>query len=269
MTDSSAVAALFDRASGTYDQVGVEMFGPIADALVGELDPGPGERAVDLGCGRGAALLRLGAATGTTVVGLDLAPGMVEQARTQAVAEGVDADVRLGDVQAPDLPDDSFDVVASSLVLFFLPDPLGALKAWRRLLVPGGRLGVSTFGPFCAMWQAADAVFEPYLPDEARQGRASALSGPFGSDAAMERLFADAGLTDVRTVPVTVSARFDDEEHWRRWSWSAGNRRMWEAVPEEDHDRVAAAAYEVLQDFRGPDGRIGFDQAVRLTLGAR
>ena len=50
--------SLFDAVADSYDQVGVDFFQPIADGLVTELDPQPGERALDLGCWRGAALLR-------------------------------------------------------------------------------------------------------------------------------------------------------------------------------------------------------------------
>ena len=52
------VAGVFDRAAPTYDAVGVAMFGPIAERLVAELDLRPGERVLDVGCGRGAVLLR-------------------------------------------------------------------------------------------------------------------------------------------------------------------------------------------------------------------
>jgi ubiquinone/menaquinone biosynthesis C-methylase UbiE len=57
------VAALFDQLADSYDQVGVDYFQPIAEGLVGRLKPQTGERVLDIGCGRGAALLRLAAAT--------------------------------------------------------------------------------------------------------------------------------------------------------------------------------------------------------------
>jgi SAM-dependent methyltransferase len=54
--------------------------------------------------------------------------------------------VLLDDAMAPSLEAATFDLVTSSLVLFFLPDPVVALRNWYQLLVRGGRIGVSTFG---------------------------------------------------------------------------------------------------------------------------
>jgi hypothetical protein len=61
--------------------------------------------------------------------------------------------------------------------------------------------------------------------------------------------------------------RFDDEDHWYRWSWSVGQRQRWEAVPVQRRAALRAAAYERLDGCRDADGRIGFDQVVRYTLG--
>lgn len=269
MAEMTPLAAVFDRAADTYDQVGVEMFGPIAERLVTALAPRPGERAADLGCGRGAALVRLGRATGEKVVGVDLAPAMVGQARAQAAAAGIEAEVRVGDAQDPGLPAASFDVVASSLVIFFLPDAVAALRAWRALLVPGGRLGVTTFGPPCPLWRATNETFHPYLPTALRRQREHAPDSPFESTDGMTDLFARAGLVGVRSVRSTVPVRFVDEDQWLRWSWSGAWRGMWEAVPENARGDLTRDLFALLQDFRGADGRIGFDQEVLVTVGVR
>jgi hypothetical protein len=44
---------------------------------------------------------------------------------------------------------------------------------------------------------------------------------------------------------------------------------MWMSVPEDQHEAVRAAAYERLDECRDDEGRIGFDQVVRFTLGVR
>src|SRR4051794_13624397 len=75
----AAVAGVFDRAADAYDQVGVELFGPVGRRLVALSGVKPGWRVLDVGCGRGAVLLPLADAVGPAgeVVGVDLAPRMV------------------------------------------------------------------------------------------------------------------------------------------------------------------------------------------------
>ena len=157
-------------------------------------------------------------------------------------------------------------MAVSSLVIFFLPDPAAAVRAWRRLLAPGGRLGISTFGRQDAAWVEVDSVFRPYLPAHLLDARTSGGAGPFGSDAGVEELLAGAGFGTTRTVGVDVSVSFADAEQWRVWSWSHGQRAMWESVPPAERDRVLAAAAERLDAARGPDGRTTLTQRVRITL---
>ena len=269
MTAPDGIAGVFDRVADTYDAVGVPWFEPIAQGLVDELDIQPGDRVLDIGCGRGAALRPLAIATGPAgrALGIDLAPRMVEltQHDLRALPQ---VEVRVGDARAPDLAPASFDVVASSLVLFFLPDPISALRAWVELLLPAGRLGVSTFGAQDERWRQIDETFTPYLPPAMLDARTSGRRGPFGSDEGMETLFAEAGLTGVRTTHRTIEAAFRDPAHFLEFSWSHGQRAMWEAVPEQDRPRVRAAVAEAVAAIADDDGTIRLHQDVRYTVAA-
>jgi ubiquinone/menaquinone biosynthesis C-methylase UbiE len=266
------MAALFDRLAESYDAVGVEFFKPIAAGLVAQLAPKEGERVVDVGCGRGAVLIPMARAIAPrgTVVGIDLSSRMVELARAEASNEGVEVEVTVGDAMDPDLPPESFDVVASSLVLFFLPDPLQALVAWRSLLVVEGRVGVTTFADYDHRWRdEVDALLGSYAAPGSADARTTGRSGPFGSDDGMERLLRDAGFREVRTATSTVSPRFDDPEHWFRWSLSVGQRRFWDSIPEAEFDEVRATVLAAVDQCRDGAGRLGFDQQVRHTIGVR
>jgi ubiquinone/menaquinone biosynthesis C-methylase UbiE len=267
---SARVAAVFDRVADVYDHVGVPWFTPIAQQLVRLAAPMPGERALDAGCGRGAATIALAEAVGGDghVTGIDLSPKMIEVARADIGGLGwSNVDLQVMDASAPSLPAAGYDLVVSSLVVFFLPDPPAALLAWRRLLVtPGGRLAISTFGPRDQVWEAVDATFQPYLPAGMLDARTSGAAGPFSSDAGVEELVRAAGYTGVRTTRFSVEVTFADVDEWYVFSRSHGQRAMWEAIPDAEHETVKAAVGKHLEQARGNDGRIHLNQQVRCTL---
>jgi ubiquinone/menaquinone biosynthesis C-methylase UbiE len=263
-------ARLFDELADSYDAVGVEFFAPIARGLVDALEPAEGERVADLGCGKGAFLLPAARAVGDRgrAVGLDVAPAMVAATAEAAASEGLaHVEVAVGDAQSPDLPPAAFDVLGASLVLFFLPDPRAALAAWGSALAPGGRLGVSTFGPQDDAWRAVDDVFTPYLPPAMIDARTSGTRGPFASDTGMELLVAEAGFTDVRTLVTDLPVHFADADQWQAFSMSTGQRAMWRAVPEAERPAVRAEAERRLAAAAHPTGGFVMHQQVRYTLG--
>jgi len=269
---SRRVAAVFDRVAATYEAVDVDWFNPIAAGLVRELAPKPDERALDIGCGRGAALLPIARAVGPGghATGFDISAQMVALTQADVDAEGLtNVDLQVLDASDPGLPLGTYDLIACSLVAFFLPDPAAAIASWHDLLKPGGRLGLSTFAERHPAWVELDAVFKPYLPPQMRDARTTGESGPFGSDAGVEGLLRAAGLHEVRTTHEPISVTFQDAEQWHTWSWSHGQRAMWEFVPEGERSAVKATAFQCLAGVTDDDGRIHLTQGVRYTLGDR
>jgi SAM-dependent methyltransferase len=103
-------------------------------------DVAPGDRVLDLGCGAGQFTREL-AAAGALPVGVEVAEAALERARTAAP----ELDFRLAPIDAPlPLPDGSFDVVWASEVIEHVADTATWLSEINRVLVPGGRLLVST-----------------------------------------------------------------------------------------------------------------------------
>lgn len=271
MTDDrvAAVARTFDGLADVYDRSGVEFFGPIAAGLVEALALTPGERVLDLGCGAGAVLLRAAhaVAPGGSTVGLDVSELMVATTREAADALGAtDVEVIVGDAQDPALPAGAFDVIASSLVLFFLPGPAAALERWRGLLAPGGRLGLATFGERDETFEALDGLFSPFLPPTMLDARTSGTRGPFASDHGMIAMVEGAGFVDARTVSLDLAVRFADVSQWEAFSRSTGQAAMWGFAPEAEHDSIRAAAAALLAPHADADGSMAVRQRIRYTL---
>jgi 2-polyprenyl-3-methyl-5-hydroxy-6-metoxy-1,4-benzoquinol methylase len=103
-----------------------------------------GARLLDVGCGPGsitAGLARL-VAPGE-VVGIDASADVLETARAHLDEEGIDdVELRTADVYDLPFPDQSFDVAYAHQVLQHLADPVGALTEIRRVLRPGGLIGL-------------------------------------------------------------------------------------------------------------------------------
>lgn len=74
------------------------------------------------------------------LTGIELSPEMLAIAKRRAAELGRDADLRVGDAQALDFPDASFDTVLCTLALCTIPDDRAAVAEARRVLRPGGRL---------------------------------------------------------------------------------------------------------------------------------
>jgi len=262
-------AGMFDRLSSSYDQTGVPFFSVIADGLVARLAPVPGERALDLGAGRGAATFPLADAVGTAghVDAMDIAPGMVEATRTAVRERGLSqVDVMIGDASEPALANGAYDLVASSLVVFFLPEPERSLALWAALLRPGGRLGISTFRPWRGVWRSIEEVFWDYHDDPGRPA-ATEMPEVYATDEGVAGLLSRAGLHDVRTEIATYVVPFADTEEWRRWSLGTAMSGLWMRAPEESHPEILARVGEFLDQSRGPDGRVGLEVDIRYTLG--
>lgn len=108
-------------------------------SLIDLLDPKPGQRILDLGCGTGH-LARAIADRGAVVIGVDHSSAMIEQAR--ANYPGIQFEI----ADATDFSGDTpFDAVFSNAVLHWVRDAEGAARSISRALKPGGRL-VAEFG---------------------------------------------------------------------------------------------------------------------------
>jgi ubiquinone/menaquinone biosynthesis C-methylase UbiE len=263
-----AFAGIFDRASETYDQLGVEFFGPVGRALVEITGVMAGDDVLDVGCGRGAVLFPAAEAAGPTgsVLGIDLAPGMVERTRADIRACGLSTvQVERRDAQEPGLPAAAYDVVLSSLVIFFLPDPLAALTAWRRAARHGARLGITTFATRDdPRWSWLMELFPQRNPRATRPSGDEDTS-PFATDDRLHELLAAGGWRDARSETREHFTRFRDPADWVPFSWSTGSRMFWERTPESRRQEIKRQALEHLTRMAAEPEGLAQRNEVRYT----
>lgn len=194
----------------TYEAFMVSgLFAPGAERLLRQVGPQPGERLLDLACGTGivarGAASRIGA-TGR-VVGLDRNRAMLAFARSLPTA--VDAGMTWceGDALALPLATGAFDVVICQQALQFFPDRAQAAREMRRVLVPGGRVGIVVNQPLAQnpVWQHLNTAIEQRIG-------IPALVGPFtyGDAGALHQLLTEAGFTRVQVGRLSYPVSFPD-----------------------------------------------------------
>jgi ubiquinone/menaquinone biosynthesis C-methylase UbiE len=133
--DSPELAETYDRLSDSQFESGMR--------LVERLGVTSGERVLDVGCGTGRLTRWIAdkVGPGGSVVGIDPLVDRVAVARTRSPGLAFTVG-RAEDLSA--FSDESFDVVCLSAVFHWVPDQAKALAEIRRVLRPGGRMGLTT-----------------------------------------------------------------------------------------------------------------------------
>jgi ubiquinone/menaquinone biosynthesis C-methylase UbiE len=159
----------------------------------------PGMRVLDLACGPGTLAARLAPLVmpGGEVVGVDLAPGMVEQAQARGIPN---AHFQVMDIEELAFTDGSFDAAVCGHGLQFVPDLQRALREARRVLGSGSRFAASI--PLGATrekaWDILEAAARKWLapaperPSDTRGTQTVVWSAPAFRDAALSAGFGSA-----------------------------------------------------------------------------
>jgi ubiquinone/menaquinone biosynthesis C-methylase UbiE len=236
----------------------------VHDAIVAAGGPAEGKRWLDVACGTGE-LAQRAARGGADVVGIDFAPVLVETARRQAAAAGLDIDFQVGDAEALDLDDASFDVVTSTFGVMFAPDQPAAAAELARVTKPGGRLALATWTPEGGVGEMFRlfARFQPPPPE----GAGAPLD--WGRPERVQELLGDAFDLEIEKR-VTTHGAASAQEYWDDFSPSFGPlKTMLETADEARRAEIREAFLEFAARYASADGEIRHDREYLLITGAR
>jgi demethylmenaquinone methyltransferase / 2-methoxy-6-polyprenyl-1,4-benzoquinol methylase len=216
---------LFTGLPNAYDRMGAVLsFGQDPRwrrALIDAIDPGPGQRILDVATGTGLVAFGL-ARHGATVTGLDQSEHMLSGARRH-LSKHPDLADRItfieGEAEHLPFPDQTFDALTFTYLLRYVDDRAATMRELARVLKPGGKIGMIEFGvprspPLRAAWRVHTRVGLPLLgravsPAWVEVGR---FLGPnieqfYAAEPDLTKLWQNAGIEQV---------------HERRMSFGAG-----------------------------------------------
>lgn len=240
--------AAYERGMGTWSRLAGEVF-------LDWLAPGDKLRWIDVGCGNGAftelIIMRCNPAI---VEGIDPSKEQLEFARKRSGQ--TKAEFRQGDAMALPFADNSFDIAAMALVIFFVPDPVKGVSEMIRVVKPGGM--VATYA-----WDMLrnGFPFESILDEMRGLGYTPALppSADISRMEAMLDLWTRAGLDAIETKEIVVERTFEDFDEF--WSFSTGGTIGARIVqlPANDVESLKARVR----------GRLPVEATGRITFSAR
>jgi ubiquinone/menaquinone biosynthesis C-methylase UbiE len=143
-------ATTYNAASDHYDDPANSFWERFGRRTVERLNLRRGSSVLDVCCGSGASTIPAAEAVGTdgSVLGVDLAENLLQLAETKAKHRNLkNIQFRRGDMLDLHLPDHNFDAVICVFGIFFVPDMQAAARELWRLVHPGGKLAVTTWGP--------------------------------------------------------------------------------------------------------------------------
>ncbi len=221
----------------TYDSYLVPaIFEPWSRELIKRAQVWKGDSVLDVCTGTGIVACRI-AGTGASVTGIDISPELLDRARARANDEGVGVKWIEGTAESLPFRQPAFDLVTCQQGLQYVGDRALAVREMRRVIKPGGRAVIATWGP--RAHQGAYAV----LAELAARHGATPSDAPVSLDDATEltKLLTAAKFFAVNVESVTRMVRVPDPDRFARLTLGTYGVTV--------DDAIAAEAREALASF--------------------
>jgi ubiquinone/menaquinone biosynthesis C-methylase UbiE len=240
----------WDLAAGDYEPLWREQLACAQAKLLTCAAPAPGEGVLDVACGTGLVAFGAARAVGPEgrVVGTDISDQMVEAARRRAEGQGLSniSFMRM-DAESLALTDATFDVAFCALGLMYVPDPLRAVREMRRVLRPGGRLGLAVWGERSRCgWAPVFSIVEAEVASEV-----CPLFFQLGQQDTLSRLCAEAGFEAIEQHRITTTLDYADAEQACDAAFVGGPVALaWSRFDEAVRARVCRRYIEAISPWR-------------------
>jgi ubiquinone/menaquinone biosynthesis C-methylase UbiE len=272
--EHSAPPEAWDAIAEGYDRYVAPQEIDLANEALRLVGLEPGERVLDVAAGTGGLSLPA-ARLGAEVLATDWSPAMIERFEACVHEEGlINAEGRVMDCHALDLPDASFDVTASQFGVMLVPDQRRALQEMVRVTKPGGRVLVIAYGSpeefeavqvFIGALTAVAPEF-PGLPDDPPP-----LEFQVADPDVLRQRLTEVGLNDVRVELTAERPAFASGQEM--WDWVLyGNPipgMLVADLTEDQRTRLLQVLDGMLRERAGANGRAVLTNAVNIGIGTK
>jgi ubiquinone/menaquinone biosynthesis C-methylase UbiE len=274
--EHAAPPEAWDAIAEGYDRYVAPQEVDLANEALRLVGLAPGESFLDVAAGPGGLSLPA-ARLGARVLATDWSPAMIECFKAGVRAEGLNnAEGRVMDCHALDLPDDGFDVTGSQFGVMLVPDQTRALREMVRATKPGGRVLVIAYGfpaelEFIQLFSGALKAVAPEfpgLPDDPPP-----LEFQVSDPEVLRRRLADAGLKNVRVERTAERPTFASGQEM--WDWVLYGNPIPGAViaelglTEEQQARLRQILDGMLRERAEGNGRAVLTNAVNIGVGTK
>jgi O-methyltransferase/aklanonic acid methyltransferase len=238
------LAEAFSRAAASYDAT-IPFFATFARDVLERAELRPGERVLDVGCGPGTLTVPAGHAVGPQgrVVGVDIAPGMIDALLANAEQAGLqNVEGRVDDIESLTEPDCAYDAVIASYVFQFVYRPARCAGHLRRVLVDGGRISIAALHYQALLWDFVQDLLQVYLMRVRKPVRPP--PPPYN----LVEILESAGFVGVEREIVPHEFVLADADAWWAFAMSHGQRVIFDALDDADRERFRSKIVERLAD---------------------
>lgn len=241
--------AVFNAASDYFDAPALSFWNRFGKQTIDRLLLRPADHVLDVCCGTGASAIPAAVCVGDTgyVLGIDLAESLLQLARKKSEQQGLkNIEFRYGDFENLDLPDESFDAIICVFGIFFVPDMIAAVRELWRLLRPGGKLAITSWGE--KVFEPANHIFWDVL--EAERPDLCKKLAPWeriSNPVALQALLEVGGANQVKVVAEEETHDLATPEDWWTMILGGGLRGTIDQLDPAARERIRQANLHALQ----------------------
>jgi ubiquinone/menaquinone biosynthesis C-methylase UbiE len=269
-----------------YGKDMVRWMAPISDQLIKSAGISTGQTVLDVATGTGQPALTIAKIVGQNgkVMGVDLSPEMIEVAKEEAAYLGLTNKVHFQVVEDESLSmfsANTFDAIVCRNGLMFMPDPVKALKAFLRVLKPGGKASVTVWGSpdkSPVMRAVMKEISKHVPPDLEKLPSTAAPSGTSGGPFSISNVdmlrdyFLKAGFSNFNAdkIEVTVAQTDTAEQLWQAMTEVTGFLvLLLSKLPEEKKLAIKNDVIESLSKIFPSSGSLKFTGELILGTGTK